>query len=43
MMTAAEEAELFYKTISHPTDDETSIENARKIDKKLINAWVGHP
>lgn len=42
MMTAAEGAEQFYNTVSNYERKET-IEQARIIDKKLINAWVGHP
>ena len=42
MMTAAEGAEQFYQTDNNNARYET-IEEARIIDKKLINAWVGHP
>ena len=42
MMTAAEGAEQFYNTVSNYERKET-IEQARIIDKKFINAWVGHP
>lgn len=41
-MTAAEGAEQFYQTDNNNARYET-IEEARIIDKKLINAWVGHP
>ncbi len=42
MMTAAEGAEQFYQTENNSARYET-LEEAREIDKKLINAWVGHP
>jgi len=38
-MTAAEGAEVFYES----ERDVGSIEQARVIDKRLIEAWVGHP
>lgn len=42
MMTAAEGAEQFYQTENNSARYAT-LEEAREIDKKLINAWVGHP
>ena len=39
MMTAAEGAEEFYAI----EKERESIEQARTIDKRLIEAWVGHP
>lgn len=42
MMTAANGAETFYQNDSSGARSET-LEEAREIDKKLINAWVGHP
>lgn len=42
MMTAAEGAEQFYQTENNSARYET-LEEAREIDKRLINAWVGHP
>lgn len=41
-MTSAEGAEEFYSSESNAARYE-GIEEARKIDRKLINAWVGHP
>lgn len=41
MMTAAEGAEEFY--MSAQTHLGESIEQARHLDKRLIEAWVGHP
>jgi len=41
-MTAAEGAEQFYQTENSSTR-EKELEDAREIDRKLINAWVGHP
>ena len=40
MVTAADGAEEFYSTLKN--NDETA-EQAIELDKKLINAWVGHP
>ena len=39
LMTAAEGAKDFYLR----ERDAESIEHARAIDKRLIEAWVGHP
>ena len=41
MMTAAEGAEEFYMSDGRKMSD--SIEQARMIDRRLIEAWVGHP
>ena len=41
MMSSAEGAEEFY--LQEPNNAVDSIERARHIDKKLIEAWVGHP
>ena len=41
LMTAAEGAEEFFMTGSNQRED--SIERARTIDRRLIEAWVGHP
>jgi hypothetical protein len=41
-MTAAEGAEQFYQTENNSARSE-SLEEAREIDRRLINAWVGHP
>lgn len=40
-MTAAEGAEEFYMSDGRKMSD--SIEQARMIDRRLIEAWVGHP
>lgn len=42
LMTAAEGAEDFYTSENNAARYE-SLEEARRIDKRLINAWVGHP
>ena len=42
LMTAAEGAEQFYQTENNSARSE-NLEEAREIDRKLINAWVGHP
>ena len=42
MITAADGAEQYY-TLSNNDARSESIEEARDIDKRLINAWVGHP
>jgi len=42
MMTAAAGAEEFYSTDNMPTVKPT-LTQARELDKRLINAWVGHP
>lgn len=42
LMTAAEGAEQFYQTENNSARSE-SLEEAREIDRRLINAWVGHP
>ena len=41
LMTAAEGAEEFY--MQEKDENEVSIDRARQIDKRLIEAWVGHP
>ena len=41
-MTAAEGAEQFYQTENNSARSE-NLEEAREIDRRLINAWVGHP
>ena len=49
LMTAAEGAEEFFcqeSTTSSSTDrlsQATTLEQAREIDRRLIEAWVGHP
>jgi hypothetical protein len=42
MVTAAEGAEEFYTGANNEARYE-GIEEARILDKKLVNAWVGHP
>lgn len=42
MVTAADGAEKFYSSENNEARYET-VEEAIKLDKKLINAWVGHP
>jgi len=42
MVSAADGAEEFYTLDNNPARDE-SIEKARELDKKIRNAWVGHP
>ena len=42
MITAAQGAEEFYSQESNAARYE-SIEQAREIDRRLIEAWVGHP
>ena len=42
MVTAADGAEEFYTDSNNEARYE-SPEEARKLDKKLIDAWVGHP
>jgi hypothetical protein len=42
MVTAADGAEKFYSGDNNVARYET-VEEAVKLDKKLINAWVGHP
>jgi predicted ATPase len=42
MTTAAEGAEEFYQTANNTARYET-IDEAKAVDKRLINAWVGHP
>jgi hypothetical protein len=41
-MTAAEGAEEFYQT-ENDTASSENLEEARKIDRRLISAWNGHP
>ena len=42
MVTAAQGAEKFYTTENNKARTET-IEQAREIDAKIIQAWLGHP
>ena len=42
MMTAAEGAEEFYVSDKNDKRQE-SLEEARAIDRKLNEAWIGHP
>jgi len=42
MVTSAEGAETFYTGENNEARYETA-EEARALDRKLINAWVGHP
>lgn len=42
MVTAADGAEQFYSSQNNEARYET-IPMAKELDKKLINAWVGHP
>lgn len=42
MVTAADGAEEFYTDANNEARYE-SIDEAKKLDKKLIDAWVGHP
>ena len=42
MVTAADGAEQFYTDANNEARYET-VEQARVLDKKLINSWVGHP
>jgi len=42
MVTAADGAEQFYTDANNEARYET-VEEARALDKKLINSWVGHP
>jgi hypothetical protein len=42
LVTAAEGAEEFYSTNTNEARYE-SAKDAIELDKKLINAWVGHP
>jgi CYTH domain-containing protein len=42
LKSAADGAEEFY-TLSNNTARKESIEEARELDKKIINAWTGHP
>ena len=42
MVTAADGAEKFYSTTSNEARYE-SLKEAIDLDKRLINAWVGHP
>jgi len=42
MVTAADGADKFYSGDNNVARYET-VEEAIKLDKKLINAWVGHP
>jgi hypothetical protein len=42
MVTAADGAAQFYNDLSNEARYET-VEQAKELDKKLINAWVGHP
>jgi hypothetical protein len=42
MVTSAEGAEEFYTSQNNEARYET-VPMAKELDKKLINAWVGHP
>lgn len=42
MVTAADGAEEFYTDVNNEARYETKVQ-AVALDKKLINAWVGHP
>lgn len=42
MVTSADGAEEFYTDANNEARYETK-EEARALDKKLINCWVGHP
>ena len=42
MVTSADGAEEFYTGENNEARYE-SVEEAQRLDKKLINAWVGHP
>lgn len=42
MVTAADGAPEFYTTANNEARYE-SVEEAKELDKRLINAWVGHP
>ena len=42
MVTAADGAEKFYSDASNEARYET-VEEARALDRKLVNAYVGHP
>ncbi len=42
MVTSADGAENFYTDVNNEARYET-VDQAKELDKKLINAWVGHP
>ena len=42
LVTAADGAAQFYNDLNNEARYET-VEQAKQLDKKLINAWVGHP
>lgn len=42
LVTAADGAEIFYSNSNNQARYE-SVTEAQELDKKLINAWVGHP
>ncbi len=42
MVTAADGAQEFYTSTNNEARYE-NFEEAKELDKKLINAWVGHP
>jgi len=42
MVSAAVGAEKFYTDINNEARYET-MDQARELEKKLVNAWVGHP
>jgi hypothetical protein len=42
MVTAADGAAKFYSSENNEARYETT-EEAIKLDKRLINAWIGHP
>jgi len=42
MVTSADGAANFYTDINNEARYET-VDQAKELDKKLVNAWVGHP
>ena len=42
LVTAADGAESFYTDVNNAARYET-VQQAKDLDKRLINAWVGHP
>jgi len=43
LVTAADGAENFYTTKNNKARVESSLEEARRADKKTLDAWFGHP
>lgn len=43
MVTAADGAEAFYTLDNNPARTEGKLEEARALDKRTQNAWLGHP